>query len=127
MDQFYDQLASDIINEVRNELEQKTKSGNTPVKPFTGRYHNSVGGAVLSMADQRPIKRAKNQTQKEWNNIKGKLETEDEKDIDKLADRLTSDIINHATSGGEYFFLFLKERRLKYTALFVYKDKQVEI
>lgn len=96
MDHFYDQLASEIINEVRIELDTSRKISIRDSKNQSrGGGGGVVGGALLTPGDQRPSKRAKNNNLK--NNNKRKTEQE-ERDIDQLADRLTSDIINHATA-----------------------------
>ena len=88
MDHFCEQLASDILDEVRGELDAKTRA-----KSAT-KYREQNHPVTH---EQRPNKRAKNNN---FENVVRKRRSQEEKDIDSLADRLTFDIINHATGSS---------------------------
>jgi len=97
MDAFCEQLAREIIGDVKNELKTRKDQNESPSSiPVPSNYALTTVGN-----DQRPPKRAKSSATSRDGGIlaKGPRRSEqDERDIDQLADRLTSDIISHATT-----------------------------
>ena len=90
MESFADRLAREIIRDVKNDIGQS--SDQTPNK------NDSQGGSIFNKLDHRPHKRLKGS---QHGFTERKRRGDEDSEIDILADRLTSEIIDYATSSGK--------------------------
>jgi hypothetical protein len=88
MESFADRLAREIIRDV------KTDFGNNE----SGRSNDDSNNQIFKKFQHRPHKRAKSS---QLGFSERKRRNEEDKEIDILADRLTTEIIDYATSSGK--------------------------
>lgn len=96
MESFADRLAQRIIRDVKNDFGHE--SGQT-----TDDSQNGIAqtGHIFKKFQHRPYKRT-NSSQLGF--TERKRRNEEDKEIDILADRLTTEIIDYATSSGKIFY-----------------------
>ena len=99
MESFADRLAREIIRDVRNDF---GSSGSSPAANHGSNSPNQSQNrsSFFSKFEQRPHKRLKGP---QMGFPERKRRNDEDKEIDLLADRLTTEIIDYATSSGKIY------------------------
>ena len=100
MESFADRLAREIIRDVKNDF---GSSSSSPAEQLAANHGsnspNQNRSSFFSKFEQRPHKRLKGP---QMGFPERKRRNDEDKEIDLLADRLTTEIIDYATSSGNF-------------------------
>ena len=99
MDAFSDNLARNIIKEVLEDYKesQSGPNGSSVGGRRSGSPANANNTSRSQSTNQSPLTAVRNNK-----SIRKRKTAKEEAEINSLADRLTTDIISHATSSGKY-------------------------
>lgn len=100
MDAFSDNLARNIIKEVLEDYRESRSGPNgSSLGGRSGSPANANHSSRSQSSNQSPLTGVRNGHNK---SIRKRKTAKEEAEINSLADRLTTDIISHATSSGKY-------------------------